>query len=86
VVGFFFCAYVKLNKSKGFCFGALPVLFYEIHELKFDEEKKEKHQQQQQQKFGRCWGGGGRGVSSPSSHVGSLGWCSPLMRTSFHRQ
>jgi hypothetical protein len=42
VVGFLFCAYVKLNKSKGFCFGALPVLFYEIHELKFDEPKKKK--------------------------------------------
>jgi hypothetical protein len=59
VVGFFFCAYVKLNKTKGFCFGALPVLFYEIHELKFDEEKKKKkkNQQQRQQKFGR-WAGG----------------------------
>jgi hypothetical protein len=53
---FSFCAYVKLNKSKGICFGALPVLFYEIHELKFDEEKK--NPQQQQQKFGRCGGGG----------------------------
>jgi len=42
VVIFFFSAYVKLNKTKGFCFGALPVLFYEIHELKFDEEKKKK--------------------------------------------
>jgi hypothetical protein len=47
------------QKYKGFCFGALPVLFYEIHELKFDEKEKEKEkpqQQQQQKKFGRCGG------------------------------